>query len=142
MISVRRFQSSAILCLMLAGASLLSEKTKPTPITLRVANQVMEHGPATVWGFETGILLAGMDAVWSASKSPTYFEYVQRSVDRFLQPDGTIATYDMQAYALNNILLGRELLTLFRATHQEKYRRAAAILRQQLAAQPRGASGG
>jgi unsaturated rhamnogalacturonyl hydrolase len=133
-----------ILCLGLAGAFFLPAKTKPEPVTLRLANQTIDRmkGAPAVWGFELGIVLAGMNAVWSATRQPVYFHYLQHTVDRFVQPDGVIAGYDMQAYSLNNILIGRELLTLYRATHQEKYRRAAATLRQQIAAQPRTASGG
>jgi unsaturated rhamnogalacturonyl hydrolase len=133
----------AILCVVMAGASLLPGETKPTPVTLRVANQEMgAKGTPAVWGFESGIALAGMSAVWSATRDPTYFDYLQHTVDRFVQPDGVITGYDMQAYALNNILIGRELLMLYRATHQEKYRRAAETLRRQIATQPRTASGG
>ena len=105
-----------------------------TQVTIRVANDAMERWPdghigrkatPTVWGFELGILLAGVKAVWSATRDPKYFVYLQHAVDQFVQPDGTIATYDPQAYSLNNILLGRELLLLYETTHQEKYRRAA-----------------
>jgi unsaturated rhamnogalacturonyl hydrolase len=89
-----------------------------------------------------GIVLAGMNAVWTATNDPTYLAYLQRAVDQFVQPDGTIVSYDAQAYSLNNILIGRQLLTLYRATHQEKYKLAAERLRRQIATQPRTASGG
>ena len=135
----------------MATTSLLQAETQALPVTIRVANDAMERWPdghigskatPTVWGFELGILLAGVKAVWSATRDPKYFAYLQHAVDQFVQPDGTIATYDPQAYALNNILLGRELLLLYETTHQEKYRRAAETLRQQIAHQPRTASGG
>jgi unsaturated rhamnogalacturonyl hydrolase len=121
------------------------------PLTIRVANQAMERWPdgrlgpqgtPAVWGFELGIVLCGMDAVWRASREPAYFHYVQRTVDHLVQSNGAIDTYNLQAYSLNNILIGRELLMLYQATHQEKYRLAAKTLRQQIAAQPRTPSGG
>ncbi len=99
-------------------------------------------GKATPWGFELGIVLAGVKAVWSATRDPKYFAYLQHTVDRFVQPDGTIAGYAPQAYSLNNILLGRELLLLYKTTHQKKYGRAAQALRLQIVNQPRTASGG
>jgi unsaturated rhamnogalacturonyl hydrolase len=67
---------------------------------------------------------------------------MQQAVDRYVQPDGAIASYDSQAYSLNNILIGRQLLTLYRVTHREKYKLAAERLRKQIATQPRTASGG
>jgi unsaturated rhamnogalacturonyl hydrolase len=138
-------------CLLIAVAPVLPAQTKASPLTVRVANQVMVRWPEghispkgtpTTWGFELGIVLAGMNAVWSATNNPNYLSYVQHAVDQFVQPDGTIAGYDSQAYSLNNILIGRQLLTLYRVTRQEKYKLAAERLRQQIATQPRTASGG
>jgi unsaturated rhamnogalacturonyl hydrolase len=142
----------AIACLGLASVVMLqTQAQKQQPLTVRVANQAMERWPdgrlgaqgtSPVWGFELGIVLCGMDAVWHATRKAAYFHYVQHTVDHLVQPDGTIDTYNLQAYSLNNILIGRELLMLYRATHQEKYRLAAKSLRQQIAAQPRTSSGG
>ena len=154
---VRCFAAATLRCLLyatvcaVATTSLLQAETQTPPVTIRVANEAMERWPdgqiggratPAVWGFELGIVLAGVRAVWSATSDPKYFGYLQHTVDQFVQPNGTIATYDPQAYALNNILLGRELLLLYKTTHQEKYRRAAETLRQQIANQPRTASGG
>ncbi len=138
-------------CLLIAAAPALPAQTKGPPLTVRVANQVMARWPEghlspkgtpTSWGFELGIVLAGMNAVWSATNDPSYLTYLQHAVDQFVQPDGTIAGYDSQAYSLNNILIGRQLLTLYRLNHKEKYKLAAERLRRQIASQPRTASGG
>jgi unsaturated rhamnogalacturonyl hydrolase len=142
----------AIACLGLATVFLLQTQAQTQqPLTIRVANQAVERWPdgrlglqgtPTVWGFELGIVLCGMDAVWRATRDPAYFQYVQHSVDQLVQPNGAIDTYNPEAYSLNNILIGRELLMLYQETHQEKYRLAARTLRQQIAAQPRTHSGG
>jgi unsaturated rhamnogalacturonyl hydrolase len=144
-------KARVVTCLLIAAAPLLMAQRKEASMTLRVADQVILRWPdgqlspktaPTVWGFELGIVLAGMNAVWSATKEPKYLDYVQHVVDHYVQPDGTIASYDPQAYSLNNILIGRQLLTLYRVTHQEKYKLAAERLRQQIATQPRTSSGG
>ena len=142
----------AIACLGLASVFLLQTQAQTQqPLTIRVANQAMERWPdgrlgpqgkTAIWGFELGIVLCGMDAVWRATREPAYFHYVQQSVDHLVQPNGAIDTYNPDAYSLNNILIGRELLMLYQTTHQEKYRLAAKTLRQQIATQPRTASGG
>src|SRR3984885_8694166 len=138
-------------CLLIAAGPTLPAQTKESPLTVRVANQVMvrwpeghigPEGTRTTWGFELGIVLAGMNAVWNATNDPNYLTYLQHAVDQFVQPDGAIAGYDSQAYSLNNILIGRQLLTLYRVNHQKKYKLAAERLRQQIATQPRTASGG
>jgi unsaturated rhamnogalacturonyl hydrolase len=138
-------------CLLIAAAPLLAAQTKESPLTLRVANQltvrwpdghISSKGTPAAWGFELGIVLAGMNAVWTATGDSTYLAYLRHAVDQFVQADGTIAGYDPQAYSLNNILIGRQLLALYRATHQDKYKLAAERLRRQIATQPRTASGG
>jgi unsaturated rhamnogalacturonyl hydrolase len=138
-------------CLLIAATPWLTARTKESPLTVRVANQIIvrwpdghigpKNAPAT-WGFELGIVLSGMNAVWKATNDAKYLDYVQHGVDQFVQPDGAILSYDSQAYSLNNILIGRQLLTLYRATHQERYRLAAERLRKQIASQPRTSSGG
>jgi unsaturated rhamnogalacturonyl hydrolase len=138
-------------CLLMVMTPWLTAQTKGSPLTIRVANQIMVRWPdghlgpknaPAAWGFELGIVLAGMNAVWRATNDAKYLDYVQHGVDQFVQPDGAIANYDSRAYSLNNILIGRQLLTLYRATHQKKYKFAAERLRQQIATQPRTVSGG
>ncbi len=120
-------------------------------LSVRVAKAAMERWPhghiaaknaEATWGFEPGIVLCGMNAVWSATRDRRYFDYLLDSVDQFVAADGSIRTYDARAYSLNNILIGRQLLTLYRATGEEKYRKAADALHQQLMRQPTTASGG
>ncbi|MEA2544183.1 MAG: unsaturated rhamnogalacturonyl hydrolase [Acidobacteriaceae bacterium] len=138
-------------CLLIVATPWLTAQTKESPLTVRVANQVIVRWPdghlgpknaPPAWGFELGFVLAGMNAVWRATNDAKYLDYVQHGVDQFVRPDGAIAGYDSQAYSLNNILIGRQLLTLYRATHQERYKLGAEKLRQQIASQPRTASGG
>src|SRR6185437_4184280 len=66
----------------------------------------------------------------------------QNAIDQLITPDGAIPTYDPNEKALDNIALGPQLLMLYRVTQKKKYYQAATLLRQQLAAQPRNASGG
>src|ERR1041384_7860471 len=63
-------------------------------------------------------------------------------MDHFVAADGTIRTYKLEDYSLDNVLPGRILLLLYRVTEQEKYRKAAAQLRAQLKTQPRTSEGG
>src|SRR5271155_3646097 len=93
-----RLRSTArtIAFLMMASVSLVRAQTKEQPLTIRVANQAMERWPngrispkgmPTAWGFELGIVLAGINAVWSATKDPTYLNYIEHAVDQFVEPD-------------------------------------------------------
>ena len=94
------------------------------------------------WNYELGTLLEGMDAVWIKTGDRRYFNYIQDSVDQLVAPDGSIPTYKMDEYQLDSILLGRQLLFLYRATKEKRYLTAANALYDQLLHQPRNASGG
>jgi aspartyl-tRNA(Asn)/glutamyl-tRNA(Gln) amidotransferase subunit A len=120
-------------------------------LSVRVADAAMARWPdghigakdsAVSWGFEPGIVLAGFSATLGATGDKRYLDYIQHAVDQFVGPDGSIRTYDLHAYSLNNILIGRQLLLLYKATREEKYHKAADTLYQQLVAQPRTLSGG
>lgn len=94
------------------------------------------------WNYELGTLLEGMDAAWYNTADGKYYSYIKSSVDPFVHEDGSIATYDQNAYSLDNILLGRQLLLLYGVTQKKRYYEAATVLRLQLASQPKNASGG
>lgn len=94
------------------------------------------------WNYELGTLLEGMDAVWYDTADRAYYQYIKNSVDPFISADGSISTYDPSTYSQDNILLGRQLLLLYRVTQDKRYYQAAVTLRKQLASQPRNPSGG
>jgi unsaturated rhamnogalacturonyl hydrolase len=139
----------ALACLLCAFPTLVYGQQNS--LTVRVADSAMKRWPnghigakdATVsWGFEPGIVLAGFNAMWNETHDPRYLNYIQQAVNQFVTVDGAIRTYDSQVYSLNNILIGRQLLALYRATGDERYRKAADTLHEQLLHQPRTASGG
>lgn len=124
---------------------------EPQTLSVRMADNTLQRWPqgrfsnpdaAWKWNYELGTLLEGMDAVWYNTADGRYYRYVKQSVDGFVGPDGTISTYDRQDNSLDNILLGRQLLLLYRITQDKKYYLAARTLREQLRSQPRNASGG
>jgi unsaturated rhamnogalacturonyl hydrolase len=94
------------------------------------------------WTYEQGVVLRGMEEIWKQTHDRRYYDYIQQTMDRYVTDDGTIRTYKMEEYQLDNILLGRMLLFLYKETKQEKYRKAADLLREQLRKQPRTSEGG
>jgi rhamnogalacturonyl hydrolase YesR len=94
------------------------------------------------WEYEQGVVLKGIERVWRQTKDIRYFNYFKKMIDLFVQEDGTIRTYDRDEYNSDYIPSGRLLLTLFNETKQEKYKKAADLLRKQLEWQPRTKEGG
>jgi unsaturated rhamnogalacturonyl hydrolase len=94
------------------------------------------------WHYEVGVMLEGMRRMWERTGDPRYFDYIKRNIDRFVLPDGSILTYELDTYNLDNIPLGRQLFLLSEKTGDPRYGKAAATLRRQLTEQPRTPSGG
>ena len=55
-----------------------------------------------------------------------YLDFIQQNMDHFVADDGSIRTYSLDDYNIDNILPGRNLLFLYKTTGNEKYRKAAA----------------
>jgi unsaturated rhamnogalacturonyl hydrolase len=126
-----------------AQATPLSERAAASVLTLWNQGAATEPGkPAAKWSYDQGVLLKGVEGVWLSTGDGRLFKYIQSSVDRFVADDGSIRTYKAEDYNIDNVLNGRLLLTLYKVTEKEKYRKAAALLREQLKSHPRTSEGG
>src|SRR5215469_7550620 len=95
-----------------------------------------------VWGYEEGVLLDGMAAEWHSTADGQDFKYVKDAVDKYVTVDGAITGYKADEHTLDDIEMGRAVMLVYRVTQQAKYYKAAKFLHDQLAVQPRTASGG
>ncbi len=93
------------------------------------------------WAYEEGVLLDGMAAEWHSTADGEDFKYVKDAVDKYVTADGTITGYKADGHTLDDIEMGRAVLLVYRVTQQAKYAKAAKFLHDQLALQPRTASG-
>ena len=134
----------------LCGAVGLAQRGVSTPAQ-KMATTVVREWPAGVvstiktpgqWGYEEGVLLDGMVAEWHATADGADFAYVKAAVDKYVTEDGTITGYKAEGQTLDDIEMGRAVLVVYRVTQKEKYAKAAKFLHDQLALQPRTASGG
>lgn len=139
-----------IFSLLLAASLLTAMGQTVPPLPERMASTVMtiwkdtikEEGKQEKWSYEQGVVLKGIEGVWLATGDGKYFNYIQQHIDRFVGDDGTIRTYKLEDYNIDNVLLGRNLILLYKVTGREKYRKAAALLREQLKNHPRTSEGG
>lgn len=119
-----------------------SQRMADSAITRWPDGRFAPAGARWVWNYELGTFLEGMDTVWAETEDPRYFAYIKKSVDQFVRPDGSITTYVPAEHQLDSILLGRQLLLLYRVTHDPRYSKAATFLYGQLQQQPRNPDGG
>ncbi|MBO9617609.1 MAG: glycoside hydrolase family 88 protein [Niabella sp.] len=99
-------------------------------------------GKPSRWSYDQGVILKGIEGIWLQTGDPKWFNYIQRSMDHFVSEEGGIKDYDPEAHNIDFINNGKLLLTLYRVTGKEKYKKAIEQLRDQLKTQPRTKEGG
>lgn len=98
--------------------------------------------PKARWNYQTGLFLKALLDLHQQTGQQKYFSYVQTVIDSYLEDDGSIKTYKKEEYNIDKINSGKVLLSLYRSTGDEKYKKSAFLLRQQLEEQPRTSEGG
>jgi unsaturated rhamnogalacturonyl hydrolase len=145
--------STVVLCSTLwagTGDSLAIPSTWPW--SKRIAESFIMRHPGSVtydtgspnqrWNYEQGLMLVALRATWKASGDQRYFDFIKGNIDQFVEESGSIKTYKYDDFNIDNIAVGRALLTLHEATGEARYKRAADTLRKQLKNQPRTKEGG
>jgi unsaturated rhamnogalacturonyl hydrolase len=94
------------------------------------------------WNYEEAVVLRGFENLWKYTNDKTYYDYTKKIVEHFIDADGSIRTYQRQDYNSDQITGGLQLITLYETTKEEKYKKAADILREQIRWQPRTKEGG
>ena len=130
----------------------VGNSTSTKPISVQAAATAMtalwrdaakkESGYPSKWTYDHGLVLKAIERVWTNTRDKHYFDFIKRNMDHFVADDGSIRTYSIDEYNIDHILPGRNLLFLYKATHEEKYKKAATLLRTQLKTHPRTSEGG
>ena len=93
------------------------------------------------WAYEFGLTLDGIAEVWRQTGDRKYFDYIKSCMDTFIGEDGSIRGYDVKEYNIDHLNNGKILLTIYKETHEEKYRKALELLRSQIEHHPRTKEG-
>ncbi|MGA2051903.1 MAG: glycoside hydrolase family 88 protein, partial [Opitutales bacterium] len=140
--------------LLLAGAGLLRAADAPpaqfngsTPLqwSERMAqSQIARLGspPKPRWDYTTGLFALSLIKLSEQTGNTTYRDFGEQLIAPNITADGNITGYKPADYTLDSINPGKVVLELYERTHDPRYQKAAALLRQQLATQPRTSDGG
>jgi unsaturated rhamnogalacturonyl hydrolase len=112
--------------------------------SVRMANAVIQRNPQVYprWDYVAGVVLSAIERVAEARHDARMLGYVKSNMDRVIHADGTIEGYRADEFNLDQIAQGRLLFPLWARTKDDRYRKAATTLRDQLRKQPRTAEGG
>ncbi|HYM94774.1 MAG TPA: glycoside hydrolase family 88 protein, partial [Chitinophagaceae bacterium] len=119
-----------------------STKMAETAMTLWKDSFSVDPARPVKWSYDQGVVLKGIEGVWKSTGDGKYFKYLKHCMDFFVDSAGNIRTYKQNDFNLDNVNNGRILLLLYKVTGDEKYWKAASLLREQLIKQPRTSEGG
>lgn len=144
---MKRFFYIAMLLLLVTTTGVTaqkpwSERMTETVMQLWTDSMALKAGQPAKWIYDQGLILKGIEKVWLRTGNGAYFDYIKKSMDFFVNKDGAIRTYKQTDYNIDNITPGRNLLLLYDVLEDEKYRKAAVTLREQLKNHPRTKEGG
>ncbi|MBQ2101555.1 MAG: glycoside hydrolase family 88 protein [Lachnospiraceae bacterium] len=103
--------------------------------------ELVRSGKQNKWNYIDGCMITAILALYEITGDEQYFMFAKRFVDAFVQEDGTIRTYDVKEYNLDNINTASNLFFLYEKTGEEKYKKALDLVRSQLDDMPRTKEG-
>jgi unsaturated rhamnogalacturonyl hydrolase len=95
-----------------------------------------------LWHYEHGLQVMAIQQSAQVTGEARYRSFVFDWIDRFVQADGSIRTYRVDEYNLDQINAGKLLFGALDRTGDKRYRKALHLLREQLKTQPRTSSNG
>ncbi|MEK4059915.1 MULTISPECIES: glycoside hydrolase family 88/105 protein [unclassified Paenibacillus] len=94
------------------------------------------------WAYVPGMLLMAMARAGVQLAEPEYLSFMTRHMDSFIGEDGSIRSYTLEEYNLDQINQGKNLFRLYQQTGETRYAEAAHLLAAQLIGHPRTSEGG
>lgn len=137
-----------ILLILLVGpvvnsiAQPVSERLADTAMNRIWVDQRDQPGIPPKWNYEQGVVLKAIEQMWYATGDPKYFRHIEKGMDYWIDEKGNHKDYHLEEYNIDHITPGLAMMTLYRITGQEKYRKMAELLRSQLKTHPRTKEGG
>ena len=101
----------------------------------------VRSGKPNKWNYIDGCMITACLSLYKTTGDEKYLEFSKEFIDYFVQPDGSIKTYDPKEYNLDNVNQGKNLFILYDIYGDEKYRKAIDTIRSQLLTQPRTKEG-
>ncbi|AEE52239.1 glycoside hydrolase family 88 protein [Haliscomenobacter hydrossis] len=134
-------------CLLLMVPFCLSQAVAQNrPWSQRMAESFMDTHKDSIlvgankfsrWDYEQGLMLESFKRLWQHTGDVRYFNYIKKDIDHFVKEDGSIRTFKLEDFNIDNMPTGRALLLMYQETKKEKYKKAAYLLRRQLSEHPR-----
>ncbi len=127
-----------------------STQAQQEPYSQRMARTAMHIWPDSFsskigkparWSYDQGVVLKGIEGVWKLYGDGSYFNYIQHSMDFYVQENGNIKDYKRTDFNIDNTNNGKVLMLLYNITGATKYKKAIDNIRSQFDEHPRTREG-
>ncbi len=139
----------AIFFLLLTTAGVGLGQTKPASEVLSdiAMNRLWlddrnQPGIPRRWTYEQGVVLDAIRRMWFATGDAKYYRHIQKGMDYWIDENGNHKDYHLEEYNIDHITPGLAMMTMYRWTGNDKYRKMTELLRSQLKTHPRTKEGG
>ena len=95
------------------------------------------HDYKESWNYEDGCVLMGAICLYEATGDPMYRTFVLEYLNRRVQPDGSIPSFSIKQYSIDNINPGKALFFGRDETGDTRYEKAIQFHMQRLSQHPR-----
>lgn len=137
-----------ILLLLLTTAAigqndrLISERLADTAMNRIWVDARNQPGIPPKWNYEQGVVLKAVEQMWYATGDPKYFRHIQKGMDHWIDENGNHRDYHLEEYNIDHVTPAIAMMTLYRVTGNDKYRKMVELFRSQLKTHPRTKEGG
>jgi unsaturated rhamnogalacturonyl hydrolase len=137
--------------LVLASVFLMSCVKSEQSWAVRMADSDMKRFPEgwqldyrtrKLLGYAQAVECQAILQVWNKTNDNKYYDYVFAYYDGMIDDNGVIMNYKRSDYNADMVNAGKNIITFYEITKNDKFRKAADTLRKQMSEQPRTPSGG
>jgi unsaturated rhamnogalacturonyl hydrolase len=94
------------------------------------------------WDYTVGLFTLSLLKLNKQAADARYVQFAKDVIGSFITPEGQIRDYTIDEYNIDQINPGKTVIALYRLTKEERYKKAADLLRRQLETHPRTSEGG
>lgn len=124
------------------GQATVSERLADTAMNRIWVDQRNQPGIPPKWNYEQGVILEAIEQMWYATGDPKYFRHIQKGMDHWIDENGNHKDYHLEEYNIDHVTPALAMMTLYRVTGQDKYKKMVELFRSQLKTHPRTNEGG